>query len=293
MNSISLVKRNSGMLKKGAFIISLVLIFSIGFSFSAVSVNANDANTKICKIEKVDVNKSKNTEIDKKNVLQAAVPVWGWVLIAIGIVGVLYVLFICSPVIPAFQSKGDPNNFIDHIGENKGKGKKVLLGYVTRHGTSSSIAQKIYDVLIKKGLDVDMRYIPNIGDDEVTSYDSFIIGSSVYWTMATEFQDFVMKHRDTLSKKPVAVFATCMTIQRDTPKNRERVEGYFESGLKKVPEIQPIDKVPFAGNVDMSIINSPERAFLNLLFLITPLKGGDHRDFDKVEKWAEGISSKL
>jgi len=215
------------------------------------------------------------------------------IIIVLAALIALFVIYICLPVIPAFQSKLDPAAVIEHIGESKGKGKKILIGYVTRLGSSSSIAQKMYDVLVAKGRNVDMRFIPNIKDDEVDQYDSFILGSSVYWVMAVEFQDFVARHKETLKKKPFYMFANCMTIQRDTPKNRERVAGYFTSGLKKVPGLEPMEKMPFAGKVDLSRLNGPERTFLQFFFLITPLKGGDHRDFSKVQSWTEKINEKL
>ncbi len=291
MNSIS--NQKSRGLLSAIVLIAVMLIIGVSVSFNAVPANAQDTEkkTEIFEVEKNETARAVSEKSEESawydNII---VLIIGIIVIII----VLFVIYICLPVLPLFQSKLKPESVVEHIGEAKGgKGKKVLLGYVTRHGTSSSIAQKIYDVLIEKGHDVDMRFLSNIGDDEVSKYDFFIIGSSVYWVMAPEFIEFVTKHRELLSNKPVAVFATCMTIQRDTPKNRERVEAYFDSGLKKVTEIKPIDKEPFAGKVDMSKLNSMEIAFLKFLFLITPLKGGDHRDWNKIEAWAEKISEKI
>ncbi len=217
--------------------------------------------------------------------------------VVIGVVAliVLFVLFICSPMLPAFQSKVDPNKIIEHKGENSGaSGKRVLVAYFTKHGTASSIADKIYEVLKAKGFNVDLRFIPNIGEGEdLSGYDSFILGSAVYWAMAKEFVDFMVGRQELLSKRAVAIFSCCLTIQRDTPQNRERVEAYIKSGTQKTPGITPVDSVAFAGKVEMQKLSLPERAFLTFFFAVTPQKGGDHRNFDKIAAWTDQVAAKL
>lgn len=217
------------------------------------------------------------------------------VIVAIAILFVAFIALIMSPILPVFQSKLEPEVIVEHIGKNSNAaGKKVLVAYFTRHGTAASIAEKIYDIMRQRGFAVDMRFIGNIGSEEdLSQYDAFVIGSAVYWAMAQDFIDFVADHKAVLAQKPVAVFSCCLTIQRETPKNLERVAAYIESGLKHVPELQPIDKVAFAGKVEMPKLTFPEKAFLWFLFTVTPQRGGDHRDWTKITAWAEKIASQI
>ena len=216
-------------------------------------------------------------------------------LIAVALAALAFIALIMSPILPVFQSKLEPEVIIEHKGENSGApGKKVLVAYFTRHGTAASIANKIYEILKQKGFAADMRFIGNIpSDEDLANYDAFVIGSAVYWAMAKDFIDFVSDHKNTLTQKPVAVFSCCLTIQRETPKNLERVAAYIETGLKHVPELKPIDKVAFAGKVEMPKLTFPEKAFLWFLFTVTPQRGGDHRDWNKITAWAEKIATQI
>jgi len=217
------------------------------------------------------------------------------ILIAIALALVAFVALIMSPILPMFQSKLEPEVIVEHKGENSGStGKKVLVAYFTRHGTAASIANRIYETLCQKGFAADMRFIGNIPrDEDLSGYDAFVIGSAVYWAMAKDFIDFVSDHKETLVQKPTAVFSCCLTIQRETPKNLERVAAYIETGLKHVPELQPIDKVAFAGKVEMPKLTFPEKAFLWFLFTVTPQRGGDHRDWNKITAWAEKVAAQI
>ena len=294
---LSISKDNTLSFTRKAFIFLLMTMITLSTTTISFSADVPKTDDTVTAADKICIDKNKATGLESipaKNCSTSICPfsIIIKIIIALAILGFSYAVLICLPYLKAFQSPPDMSSVIEHVGEGKGS-KKVLIGYVTRKGAAASIAEKMYEVLKKKGLNVDLRYIPNIGDDDISKYDSYILGSAVYWTMAPEYTEFLIKNRELLSKKKVVVFATCLTIQRETEKNFERVDAYYESALKHVPEIKPIEKVAFTGNVDMSKINFPERQFLHFLFTITPLQGGDHRDFTKVTKWAEKISDKL
>lgn len=215
--------------------------------------------------------------------------------IAVGSLLALSLALILSPAIRAFQTGVLPEAVLEHIDEGKdAPGKRVLIAYYSRKGTTASIAQKIYEVLTAQGCKVDMRFIPNIAPGEdLQQYDFFVLGSAVIWKMVSDFSEFVVRHRELLAKKPVAVFATCLTIQRETPKNRERVEAYLQSGIGAVPELNLVAKTAFGGKVEFKNHNLCEKAFLKFLFTVTPLRGGDHRDWDKITAWAEKIATEI
>ena len=49
----------------------------------------------------------------------------------------------------------------------------------------------------------------------------------------------------------------------------------------------------FAGAVDMKKLTFWESFALNMFFMVTPQRGGDHRDMNKVSAWAEKVSEAL
>ncbi|MFC1669411.1 flavodoxin domain-containing protein [Spirochaetota bacterium] len=283
---------------KIAYIISIVLVLTLSGAFVMHSMKTVYASNEIQSekqrnIEKNSEFKTESNIIVKKAEISVVGIIIRIVIICI-ILGILYVLFICSPYFKIFRSGLDPTAVIEQVTESKNSEKKILVGYITEKGATASIAKKIYDILMEKGFNVDLRFIPNIKDDEnLSKYDSFILGSAVYYVMAKEYKDFLVKNREVLSKKTIAIFVICGTIQRVTEKNIKQVETYYDSALKHVPEIKPVAKEAFAGNLDLSKLNFAERQFLNALFTVTPLKGGDHRDFNKVAEWTEGISTML
>ena len=85
----------------------------------------------------------------------------------------------------------------------------------------------------------------------------------------------------------------CLTIQRDTEANWARVDSYIEASIKHVPDFNPVDRMGFAGAVDMKKLTFWESFALNMFFMVTPQRGGDHRDMKKVTAWAENMSEKL
>ena len=217
------------------------------------------------------VNESDSVQIAEFPENEEAVSIWSIIAIVGGILAALilgFIGFICLPLSPKFQSKVEKDIVIEHIGEAQGTtGKRVLIAYYSRHGTASSIAKRIYDILTEGGRAADLRFLGHIKEDEdLSRYSAFVIGSSVYWAMSDEFKMFVQRYRDILSKHPTAVFACCLTIQRETEKNWERVESYLQSGIGDVPDIKLIDKTAFAGKVEMSKLTLP-RESLFVVFL--------------------------
>ena len=217
-----------------------------------------------------------------------------WIILA-SLVAILVFLF-CAPIFPAFQSKGNPNEIIDKVVSDKKQsaGKTVLVAYSTRHGATSSIADKIGDVLNQEGYVADVRPIQKIDAATLEKYDAYVLGSGVIWAKLTpQFIEFLEKHKDAWQKKPTALFAVCLTIQRETEANLKRVRGYIDDSIKHIPELQPFEKIAFAGSVDMRKLTIWERFALKMIFILTPQKGGDHRDMNKVVDWASKVAPGL
>jgi menaquinone-dependent protoporphyrinogen IX oxidase len=216
------------------------------------------------------------------------------VILVIIIVIVVIVVFVSlAPFFPAFQSMGSPSEKIEKMGaDNAGPDdKKVLVAYVTRHGSTASIAEKIGETLTGQGFFVDVRPIERIAKEDLAQYNYHVIGSGTIWAkLMPPFLSFIKDYLDFFMAKPTAIFGVCMTVQRDTLANRKRATGYLEASVKHVPEFKPVvDKMMFGGRFTMSRLTIWESMVLRFFFLVTPLTHGDFRKMDEVAAWAEKI----
>ena len=203
---------------------------------------------------------------------------------------------IFNPLWKAIQSQGSPDEIVERIGcakQAKKSAKKVLVAYYTRHGSTASIAMEIGDQLCELGFNADVRFVKNVPFyEDLKDYDGFVLGSAIYWSQLTpEFLSFFKLYEEVLATKPVFVFSTCMSMQRDNNMNRKRVRSYMLKGLRQAPTVKPLRLGLFAGNFDYEKNTLPEGAIMGSIFTLTPLEPGDHRDMAKVRSWAKEVAS--
>ncbi len=284
---------------KGLFAITMVIVISIamGPGTPATGQNVDNSIPVTDQIEPHEATPTANKTQQQDAAQGKSSRTFVKIMIAFSFLIISAMVFILfAPFFAPFQSKGDPSQLIEKFGcdNNNKEGKKVLVAYCTRHGATSSIAAKISEVLCDKGFQVDLRAARNIGNEDLSTYDAFVVGSGVIWSKLTpRFQEFLEKQRHLWPHKPHALFAVCLTIQRDNEANRKRVKSYIEDSIKHLPEFKPFAKTAFAGRVDMEKLTFWESTVLKLFFMVTPQKGGDHRDLNKVTAWAEELSKKI
>lgn len=161
-------------------------------------------------------------------------------------------------------------------------GKKVLVTYASKYGSTGGVADAIGKELCSKDATTDVALINNAGD--IGSYQGVVIGSAIYMgKWMSEAVDFVKKNKDTLRQMPVAFFLVCMTLSKPTEENRAKVLSYMDPILKAVPEIKPVAIGTFAGALDYNNLS-----WLNKKILKS--KGtpeGDFRDWKAIRAWAK------
>jgi menaquinone-dependent protoporphyrinogen oxidase len=170
-----------------------------------------------------------------------------------------------------------------------GTGKKALIVYASKYGSTGGVADAIGKELCGKDLAADVRLIRNAGD--LSSYQAVVIGSPIYrgkWL--PEAVDFLKKNRDALSQVPVAYFLVCMALAKPTEKTQAEVLSYMDPILKAVPEIKPVAIGTFAGALHYDNLSGLNKAILKS-------KGtpeGDFRDWDAIRAWArEPVRAKV
>lgn len=165
---------------------------------------------------------------------------------------------------------------------------KVLVAYASKYNSTAEIAQAIGRTLQEfQSLKVEVRSVELVED--ITSYDAVVLGSAVYagqWLSSAA--DFLTNYEQTLSQRPVWLFSSGPTSERDTKTMTK--EWTFPEALTAVAErIKPRDIVVFQGKLDLSSLNFFER-YISRLVKATR---GDFRDWDMIRNWSVGIAEAL
>jgi menaquinone-dependent protoporphyrinogen oxidase len=161
------------------------------------------------------------------------------------------------------------------------KGKRVLVTYASKYGSTGGVADAIGKELCSKGLAADVVLINNARN--VGSYQGVVIGSATYMgKWMSEAADFVKENRGILRQVPVAYFVVGMTMVQPTEEKRAKALSFMDPILKAVPEIRPVGIGTFAGKLDYNN--------LSLLYkTIMKSRGateGDFRDWNAIRAWA-------
>lgn len=191
-----------------------------------------------------------------------------------------------------FSSAAAAAGFLEKsCGSENSDGKKVLVAYDSKHGSTAMIAEKVGDVLCEQGFQADIRLALYI--DDIAAYDAIVIGSPMYYaTFLPGALSFLERHRTVMATKAVAVFAVSSSVDKETGMVDENLARMVRSSvLSKFPEIQfiePIGLMPgkyfFRDIFPVEIINLKQAGFE---------EPGDLLNFDIVRAWTEGLTGHL
>ncbi len=183
---------------------------------------------------------------------------------------------------PALGRVGETQFPEGRCGGDKNSGKRVLVTYASKYGSTGEVADAIGKELCGKGLAADVALIRNAGD--LGLYQGAVVGSAIYMgKWMPEATDFVKKNRDILGRIPVAYFLVCITLAQPTEENRAKVLSYMKPIMKAVPEIRPLGIATFAGALDYNKLSWLNKRILKA-------KGapeGDFRDWNSIRAWTQ------
>jgi menaquinone-dependent protoporphyrinogen oxidase len=194
-------------------------------------------------------------------------------------------------------------------------GRRVLVVYATRHGSTTKVAETVAEELRAAGCEADAR---TVGDAATTAgYDAVVIGGPMIFGWHKEAVKWVKARRDALAAVPVAYFVTAASLTEDGGDAVDGVSIYKDSWLAKKPgnpdklsyrqryarpshylgdilektaPLRPRQAAFFAGSVDLTTMGMCEKLFVMLVIGASP---GDGRHWDAVREWSRGLPAAL
>ncbi len=110
---------------------------------------------------------------------------------------------------------------------------KILVTYATLSGTTAEVAQAVGEEITKAGVPVDVLPIAQVRSLE--GYDGVVVGGPMIAGWHRNALGFLRKHRKALSGKPVAIFATAMSLTTPSVTALDGVPLCIDDSLPKPP----------------------------------------------------------
>ena len=169
--------------------------------------------------------------------------------------------------------------------------QKILVAFASRTGSTEEVAAAVGKTLMAKDCAVDLLPMQRVKNLE--PYRAVVTGSAIQnrqWL--PEAIEFVQENRGEFSLKPSAMFSLCMTLaMRDGEKYRPQISEWLNPVRNLV---SPISEGIFAGVLDISKIpNFGDRLKFRLSVAFGVWSEGDHRDWEAIYAWADGLYPRL
>ncbi|MBI5054090.1 MAG: flavodoxin domain-containing protein [Chloroflexi bacterium] len=165
--------------------------------------------------------------------------------------------------------------------------EKILVTYASRAGSTAGVAEAIGKTLMDGGAQVDV--IPMQDVKELTPYRAVVAGSAIRGSKwLPEAMHFMQTHRAALAQKPCAEFTVCITLAMS---NSDQYRAAVAGWVAPVRElVRPVSEGLFAGMLDFNKLPlNWDTLMLRLTVAVGIFPRGDHRDWNAIRVWAEGI----
>ncbi|MFF5158375.1 flavodoxin domain-containing protein [Streptomyces sp. NPDC000348] len=160
--------------------------------------------------------------------------------------------------------------------------KNVLVAYGTTNGSTAEIAETVAGVLRKEGLTAEARAAGSV--PSTASYDAVVVGGGLYagrWHR--DARRFVRRHGKDLAGRPLWLFSSGPL----DPSASQREIPPVPWVRKAVVRLDARDHVTFGG-----CLREGAKGWVARMILRSG-KGGDFRDFGRIEAWAAHIAQEL
>lgn len=170
-------------------------------------------------------------------------------------------------------------------------GKKILVTYASRAGSTAGVAEKIGKVLRDFGEDAEVKPMHEVTD--LLDYDAVVAGSPIQaGAWLPEAMEFMRRNQAVLSGKPFASFTLCMTLAM---KKGVAYRPAISEWIAPVRSLaRPVSEGIFAGVLDVKKVpGAADRLKFKLSILFGVWAEGDFRNWYEIEKWAASLPELL
>lgn len=199
--------------------------------------------------------------------------------LAEGLIGAVS-LGACFSVTPSHAA---PIAFTEaQCGDKSLAGRKILVAYASKYGSTGGVADAIGQTLCGKGATVDVQLMKNVRN--LDAYQGVVLGAPVYMgKWLPEAADFVKQNAEALGRVPLACFVVCMLLREPTPDNMAKALAYLDPVLKAAPPLTPVGVGAFAGALDYGKLSWAMKKVMQSM----GQPEGDFRDWKAIHAWAE------
>jgi menaquinone-dependent protoporphyrinogen oxidase len=162
---------------------------------------------------------------------------------------------------------------------------KVLVTYVSVHGSTQEIAEKVAGVLREQGLETDLQPLRTIR--KLEGFRAVVLGAPLYMLhWHKDALHFLTHHRESLAGSlPVAVFASGPSFKGDEAEWQE-VRKQLNQELAKFPWFKPLSVEIVGGRFDPAKLRFP----YNLIPALRQMPAQDLRDWTAIRAWANSLA---
>jgi menaquinone-dependent protoporphyrinogen oxidase len=162
----------------------------------------------------------------------------------------------------------------------------VLVGYATRYGSTQEVAEAVTATLRDSGLEVDIQPMHEVRT--LASYRAVVLGAPLFmFRWHKDALNFLSRHREALTERPVAVFVLGPTHDPYDEKEWQDSRAQLDKELAKFPWFTPVALEMFGGKYDPAYLRFP----INLLAGKEP--ASDIRDWTAIRAWASNLAVKF
>jgi menaquinone-dependent protoporphyrinogen oxidase len=162
----------------------------------------------------------------------------------------------------------------------------VLVAYATRHGSTQEVAEAVAAELRERGLAVNIQPMRKVRTLE--GYGAAVLGTAIYmFRLHKDARRFLSRHRQDLTKRPVAIFA--LGPFNDEEKEWQGVRAQLDKELAQFPWFTPVAREIFGGKFDPAELRFP----YNLVPYLKRLPASDIRDWEAIRAWASNLAEKF
>jgi len=166
---------------------------------------------------------------------------------------------------------------------DSGSGKRVLIAYATKAGSTAETAARMAETLTKKGLSVDVLPVDRVND--ISPYETVIAGSAIRMgNVLPEFKTFIEANKAALEKKTFGLFIMCLTLKETDEASRKKADAFLDP-IRAI--IKPNSEGQFAG-----VMNPDNLTLMDRTIAVTMMKSpvGDFRDWNQIDGWVEALA---